>query len=195
MDEIKPRSLRRWSRIPRIPMESRSMLLNSVIHRPHNVFGERQNIGDKYRNVIGIFMNLAMQKQPLPIFGDGSQTRAFSYIEDVASVIARSGFREAAFNQVFNVGADQEYTVLELAEAVSAAMGVELNIRFLRARDEVPHAFSSHVRCREMFGDCLSHIGLKEGLQRMANWARTRGPMSPKEFTEIEIRKNLPEGW
>jgi UDP-glucose 4-epimerase len=169
--------------------------LNFVIHRPHNVFGERQNIGDKYRNVIGIFMNNAMQNKPLPIFGDGSQTRAFSYVDDVANVIAESGFRESAWNQVFNVGADQHYTILELAEAVSKAMNVEANIRFLKPRDEVPHAWSSHERCREMFADCLTNVGLDEGLRRMAAWARGCGPMAPQEFSAIEIRRNLPEGW
>jgi len=66
--------------------------LNYIIFRPHNVYGERQNIGDRYRNVIGIFMNQLMKGEPLTIFGDGKQTRAFSYIDDVAPVIAHSGF-------------------------------------------------------------------------------------------------------
>src|SRR5262249_27124532 len=56
--------------------------LNYIIFRPHNVYGEHQNIGDRYRNVIGIFMNQIMRGQPLTIFGDGSQTRAFTYIDD-----------------------------------------------------------------------------------------------------------------
>ena len=64
--------------------------LNYIIFRPHNVYGERQNIGDKYRNVLGIFMNQILQNKPLTIFGDGEQTRAFSYIGDVAPVIADS---------------------------------------------------------------------------------------------------------
>lgn len=169
--------------------------LNYVIHRPHNVYGERQNIGDKYRNVIGIFMNHAMQNKPLPVFGDGTQTRAFSYVNDVARVIAESGFREAARNQTFNVGSDAHYTVLELAKAVSEAMDVECQIRHLKPRDEVPHAWSRHERCREVFGDCLTNIGLVEGLRRMGDWARRNGPVAPSEFGAIEIRKNLPEGW
>src|ERR1700741_4410465 len=64
--------------------------LNYVIFRPHNVYGEFQNIGDKYRNVVGIFMNQILQGKPLTIFGDGLQQRAFSYIDDVAPVIARA---------------------------------------------------------------------------------------------------------
>ncbi len=64
--------------------------LDYIIFRPHNVYGERQNIGDKYRNVVGIFMNQILQQKPMSVFGDGEQTRAFSYIKDVAPVIARS---------------------------------------------------------------------------------------------------------
>ncbi|MGC8880637.1 MAG: NAD-dependent epimerase/dehydratase family protein, partial [Anaerolineae bacterium] len=70
--------------------------LHYIIFRPHNVYGEHQNIGDKYRNVIGIFMNQILSGQPLTIFGDGEQTRAFSYIDDVAPIIAQSVFNERA---------------------------------------------------------------------------------------------------
>ena len=87
--------------------------LNYVVFRPHNVYGENQNLGDRYRNVIGIFMNQIMQGQPMTIFGDGKQTRAFSYIDDVAPVIAASIARPACYNQVYNVGADKTYSVAE----------------------------------------------------------------------------------
>src|SRR5271166_5081645 len=114
--------------------------LNYVIFRPHNVYGEFQNIGDRYRNVIGIFMNQIMQGQPMTIFGDGTQTRAFSYIDDVAPVIAASIARTNSYNQVFNVGADKPYSVNELATVVSAAMGAQSQIKHLDARNEVVHA-------------------------------------------------------
>ena len=64
--------------------------LNYMIFRPHNVYEERQNIGDPYRNVVGIFMNQIMQGKELTIFGDGMQTRAFSHIDDVAPIIAQA---------------------------------------------------------------------------------------------------------
>src|ERR1700688_2269936 len=75
--------------------------LDYVIFRPHNVYGERQNIGDRYRNVVGIFMNQLLQGKPMSVFGDGEQRRAFSYIGDVAPIIARSIEVPAAFNQTF----------------------------------------------------------------------------------------------
>ena len=86
-----------------------------VIFRPHNVYGPRQNIGDRYRNVIGIFMNQILQGQPMTIFGDGTQTRAFSYVGDVAPIMAEAIERPAAWNNVFNVGADQPFTLNDLA--------------------------------------------------------------------------------
>ena len=80
--------------------------LDYVIFRPHNVYGERQNIADKYRNVVAIFMNQLLQGRPMTVFGDGRQTRAFTYISDVASLIARSVDIPAARNRVFNIGSD-----------------------------------------------------------------------------------------
>jgi UDP-glucose 4-epimerase len=108
--------------------------LNFIIVRPHNVYGERQNIADPYRNVVGIFMNQALSGQPMTIFGDGSQTRAFSYIGDVAPLIARCPLQPAAINQVFNIGADTPCTVLELAHTIAKVLKSEPNIRHLPAR-------------------------------------------------------------
>ncbi len=90
--------------------------LDYTIFRPHNVYGELQNLADPYRNVIGIFMNQLLSGRPMSVFGDGLQTRAFTHIDDVAPVIARSIDVSEAANEVFNVGADTPYTVLDLAQ-------------------------------------------------------------------------------
>jgi len=168
--------------------------LDYVVFRPHNVYGERQNIGDKYRNVIGIFMNQIMQGLPMTVFGDGGQTRAFSHIADVAPVIARSPWVEGARNQVFNVGADRPYTVNELAGVVARAMGVEPRIRHLPARNEVVDAYADHSKSRRVFGE-TEGVTLEDGVGRMAEWAKRAGAKASKEFGEIEVRKNLPPSW
>jgi len=165
-----------------------------IIFRPHNVYGERQNIADKYRNVIGIFMNQAMQGQPMTIFGDGLQTRAFSYIDDVAPVIARAPLLTEAYQQVFNIGADQPVTVLDLAQAVARALGVEPQLCHLPARHEVVHAFAAHDKVRRVFQPDRP-VPLGEGLRRMAHWARQRGPLRPVDFKAIEVSVNLPPSW
>src|ERR1700747_2123434 len=99
--------------------------LEYAIFRPHNVYGERQNIGDRYRNVVGIFMNQLLRGEPMSIFGDGEQQRAFTHINDVTPIIAASVDVSMARNQVFNVGADVPHTVNKLAHIVADAMGAK----------------------------------------------------------------------
>jgi len=168
--------------------------LDYVIFRPHNVYGEYQNIGDRYRNVVGIFMNQILQGKPMTIFGDGNQQRAFSYIGDIAPVIARAPLVKAARTRVFNVGADRPCTVNALARRVAEAMGVEPNIMHLQSRNEVYIAFSDHSACQEVFGP-IQQTSLEEGLNRMVSWVKTVGSRKSKEFKDIEIRRALPPSW
>ncbi|MBN1452879.1 MAG: NAD-dependent epimerase/dehydratase family protein [Anaerolineales bacterium] len=168
--------------------------MHYIVFRPHNVYGERQNIADRYRNVVGIFMNQVMENKPMTIFGDGLQTRAFSYIDDVAPIIARSPMVDQAYQQVFNIGADQPVTVLELAQEVARAFGVEPHIKHLDSRNEVVHAFASHEKVRQVFAPAAP-ISLSDGLQRMARWAQRHGPMQPVTFDNIEVPINLPQSW
>src|SRR5580704_5168268 len=141
--------------------------LDYVIFRPHNVYGERQNIADRYRNVVGIFMNQLMKGEPMSVFGDGSQQRAFTHINDIAPIIAESANVPAARNQIFNVGADVPFTVNELAEVVSSALGVKCDIQHLEARNEVKFAFSDHSKALRVFGKRKATT-LKEGIEGMA---------------------------
>ena len=169
--------------------------LDYIIFRPHNVYGERQNIGDPYRNVVGIFMNQIMQGKQLTLFGDGLQTRAFSHIDDVAPIIARSIDMPETYNQVFNIGADTPYTVKELATIVCRAFGVPENLKFLDARNEVVHAYSDHAKVKKYFGSLINNISLEEGIQRMVADARAKGPRKGKKFENIEVEKNMPPAW
>lgn len=168
--------------------------LNYVIFRPHNVFGPRQNIGDRYRNVIGIFMNQIMQGRPMTVFGDGAQTRAFSYIDDVAPVIADAVTTPACWNQTFNVGADRSWSLLELATRVSAAMGVAADVEHLPARHEVQHAHSTHDKVRRVFG-VRPETTLEDGLSVMAAWVREQGARTSAPFAHLEITRNMPPAW
>jgi UDP-glucose 4-epimerase len=168
--------------------------LDFIIFRPHNVYGERQNIADPYRNVIGIFMNQVMQGLPMSVFGDGQQTRAFSHVDDVAPLIARGPLVCKATNDVFNVGADSPYTIVELATEIARAFGRHCDIRYLDARNEVVHAYSDHSKVREVFNP-PAPIDLATGIQRMVDWVRSHGPAEPVRFDDIEVTKNLPPSW
>jgi UDP-glucose 4-epimerase len=168
--------------------------LDYVIFRPHNVYGERQNIGDKYRNVVGIFMNQILQGKPMTVFGDGKQSRAFSYIGDMTPVMADAIDTEAARNQVFNIGADIPYSVNELALATAVAMEVKPDLQHLPARNEVVHAYSSHEKVVEVFGK-RPLTSLESGLAKMAVWVKEHGARSSQEFENIEVMKNFPKAW
>ncbi|WP_024771464.1 NAD-dependent epimerase/dehydratase family protein [Aquimarina macrocephali] len=168
--------------------------MDYIIFRPHNVYGRHQNIGDKYRNVVGIFMNQILENKPLTIFGDGKQTRAFTHIDDIAPYIASSVTIPEAHNTVFNIGNDAVYSVKELAIAVSNAMQSELNIEQLEKREEVTHAYANHSKFDTVFNP-KKHIDLETGLLEMAKWVKTHGARSSKEFQNIEITKKLPNSW
>jgi UDP-glucose 4-epimerase len=168
--------------------------LSFIVFRPHNVYGERQNIADRYRNVIGIFMNQTLHGQPMTVFGDGMQTRAFSHVDDVAPVIAHSPLVAEAYDRVFNIGADTPYTILQLAEEVAAAFEKPCEVERLPSRNEVVHAFSDHSQVRAVFAT-PPPIDLHTGVRRMAEWVRARGPMTPVRFSDIEVREKLPAGW
>lgn len=168
--------------------------LNYIVFRPHNVYGENQNIGDRYRNVIGIFMNQVMQGKPMTIFGDGLQTRAFSYIDDVAPTIANSVNVREALGEVINIGADTPYSVKYLAEVVAQAFGEVPRIQYLPPRNEVVDAYSDHTKAERLFGR-RAVVNLEEGIARMAEWVRKVGARKSQEFENIEVRFNLPPSW
>jgi len=119
------------------------------IVRPHNVVGIRQNIWDRYRNVLGIFVRRVLEGEPITIFGDGSQLRAFSDVkymmEPMIQLISDHD------SQTFNIGLDQPVSVLHLARVVQEAAkrrGFESEIEFLPARHEVQYAYSDHASAK-----------------------------------------------
>ena len=168
--------------------------LEYVVFRPHNVYGEKQNIGDRYRNVVGIFMNQLLRDEPMTIFGDGTQQRAFTHISDVAPLIADSVNVPAARNQIFNVGADVPYTVNALARCVADAMRKECRLRYLEARNEVKIAFSDHNKAERVFGK-RNKVTLEDGLRATAEWVAKHGARESSIFSNIEIAKNMPRSW
>lgn len=168
--------------------------LDYVIFRPHNVYGERQNLSDPYRNVIGIFINLLMQDKALTVFGDGSQTRAFSYILDIVKSIATAPNNKNALNETFNIGSDHEISLNALAQILASEFGLTPQITYLEERNEVKHAFACHDKLHKVFGK-FPETPLEKGVKKMIEWAEIEGIKSSKPFENIEIYKNLPSHW
>lgn len=168
--------------------------LEHTIFRPHNLYGPFQSMRDRYRNVVGIFLNQAMRGQALTIFGDGSQTRAFTYAGDVAPLMAESAWSESARNVTLNVGGDDAYTVLDLARAVLEVTGSAAGLAHVAARNEVAHAYSDHTRFRDLLGSPPT-TSLADGLAQTWAWARTLGPSETPPFPAIELEQGLPPTW
>ena len=168
--------------------------LNYTIFRPHNVYGPHQNINDPYRNVIGIFMNKLLKEEDLPVFGDGNQKRAFTYIDDVASYIAQSVIMEAACNEIFNIGSDEIHSINELVRVIGSVMDKNVSIQYLPQREEVVESFADLAKYNHIFQP-YSSTSLEYGLQKMAQWVTNNFLSNESTAIAIEVEKNLPDFW
>ena len=168
--------------------------LQYTIVRPHNVVGVYQNVWDKYRNVIGIFIRRALNKEPILIYGDGTQTRAFS---DVAFYMSPFEKLIDNFNdETFNIGADKFYSinhVAEMVQAVSQRYGIEAKIEHKEKREEVKHAFCDHKKAKKLlhFKDdtCLENLIIK-----MFEWVKSEPNRKVKKM-KYEIEKGIYSYW
>ncbi|MCR9291569.1 MAG: NAD-dependent epimerase/dehydratase family protein [bacterium] len=170
---------------------------NYTILRPHNVFGPKQNIADPFRNVVGIFFRCIQAGLPLPVFGDGSQSRNFSYIDVVAKCIAACAEQTQARNQIFNVGGDEVMTVLDLARCVQRITGKDTGIQHLAERQEVKHAIADHRKVRSVFPEVFeAGLSIEAGLEQTAEFLRQRAiPKKTSCPAPIEILDRLPPSW
>ena len=168
--------------------------LRYVLFRPHNVYGAHQNIGDPYRNVLGIFMAQILRGEPLTIFGDGEQSRAFTHVDDVAPHVAGCVDNPGAWNEVFNIGADKPYTINHMAEVVSRAFSIPLSVHRLPSRNEVTHVYASHDKVREVLG-ANPTVDLETGVARMADWVRRVGMRVSRTLDSVEVPTGLPSCW
>lgn len=166
-----------------------------VIIRPHNVYGPRQNIADAYRNVLGIWMNRILRAVPPIIYGDGEQTRAFSYIEDVNPAMANAGFFKEAVGQIINVGCDEVVSINKACSIVLEAMSSNLKPVYMEERPgEVKHAYCTVEKSMKLLQYDTKH-SLKEGVTEMAKWAKQFGPQEPTYTLPLEITKKAPKVW
>lgn len=159
-----------------------------VIARPHNVYGPRQNMSDPYRNVVTIWMNNILRKQPITIYGDGSMKRCFSYIDDVIEPLYKCGFEDVA-GMTFNIGSDTSSTLTDLSEAIGTKDVVYLPKR----EQEVQDAIADHTLCKKYLG--YHETPLKEGIEKTWEWARGQGPQDPL-YTQMELESyKVPQNW
>ncbi len=167
--------------------------LDYCIIRPHNVYGINQNIWDKYRNVLGIWMYYHLNGKPLSIFGDGTQVRAFSYIDDSLLPLWNAAISDKASKQIINLGGIKEYSINEAAEILIDVMGGG-TIEFHEKRHEVHVAIPTYQKSIDLL-DFEHKTDLHEGLTKMWNWAK-KVPMKDRfVWQNYEIEKGIYSFW
>jgi UDP-glucose 4-epimerase len=167
--------------------------LDWCIIRPHNVYGIKQNIWDKYRNVLGIWMFQHLNEEPMTIFGDGEQTRAFSYIDDSLAPLWRAAIEPNASKEIINLGGIEEYSINEANKILREILGSS-NVIYKEARHEVKNSIPTFQKSVDILG--FEHkTSLREGLTNMWEWAQQQPQRERFVWPSYELEKGIYSFW
>lgn len=176
---------------------------NYVIIRPHNVYGPKQNMADPYRNVIAIFINCLLNNKNFYIYGDGTQKRAFTYIDDFTPYMLKSGFSNKVDGKIINIGPTKEYSINQVAKIILEVFFPDGKIpkhllpKYVPIRpQEVKEAFCTNTVAELLLGYKTS-ISLEKGIEDMIAWAKKFGPQKFRYLkTGLELENvNMPKTW
>jgi len=167
--------------------------LDWCIIRPHNVYGTKQNIWDKYRNVLGIWMYQYMNNEPMVIFGDGLQTRAFSFIDDILPCMWNAAELSTASKQIINVGGKYHTNIKTACDILQKVIG-EGEIVFKESRHEVKNAYVTWQKSVDILGYNEKH-NLEQGIYKMWNWAKTQPMRKRFEWNQFELNNGIYSYW
>jgi UDP-glucose 4-epimerase len=167
--------------------------LDWCIIRPHNVYGVKQNVWDKYRNVLGIWMYQHTIKEPMTIFGDGTQTRAFSYIDDSLEPLWKASQDIRASKQIINLGGIKEYSINEANEILREVVGGG-EVKYFEGRHEVKHSIPTWQKSIDLL-DFEHKTDLKEGLTKMWEWVQTQPVRERFVWPFYELDKGIYSFW
>ena len=135
-----------------------------------NVFGPGEVPG-KYRNVIPNFMYWAMNGQALPITGDGSETRDWTYVDDIVNGLLAMGIKEKAIGEAINLGSATETHVIDMANMVNDLTGNTADIAYTERRNwDVKHRLLSSIDKAEKILDYKPQTSFKDGLKNVQEW-------------------------
>jgi nucleoside-diphosphate-sugar epimerase len=145
--------------------------LETVSLRYFNVFGPRQDPGSQYSGVVSRFISaLCSDEQPV-IFGDGEQSRDFTYIENVVAANLKATTTTLGVGKVINVATGDRITLNQLLTELKDLVGKpEVNVEYRESRvGDVRHSLADTTRARELLG-YEPTVGLREGLKRTIDW-------------------------
>lgn len=167
--------------------------LDWCIFRPHNVYGVGQNIWDKYRNVLGIWMYQHLNGKPMTVYGDGNQTRAFSYVDDCIPYFWMGATDERASKQIFNIGGDDHISINDACNLLIDVIGSGSKVH-MQERHEVKHAWVTHDKIKSVL-DFESKTTMRDGLAKMWEWAKTQPKREQKLWSKYELNKGIYDYW
>lgn len=167
--------------------------LDWCIIRPHNVYGIKQNIWDKYRNVLGIWMYQHLNNEEMTIFGDGEQKRAFSYIDDCLESIWKSSYQENCSKQIINLGGTKFYTINEANHILKEVMNGGETI-YKQKRHEVKDAHPTWQKSVDLLG-YQDKTNLYDGLSKMWEWAKIQPKRERFVWENYEINNGIYSFW
>jgi UDP-glucose 4-epimerase len=171
--------------------------MDYVILVPHNIIGPRQKYDDPFRNVASIMINRMLQgKQPI-VYGDGSQMRCFSFMQDVIDPLMIACETDVVDGQTVNIGPDEEFiTINELAKVIAKILDFELDPIYMPGRpQEVKHANCSADKARTLLNYKTSTT-LEQGLTELAGWIKIKGARPFNYHLPLEfITEKTPKTW
>jgi UDP-glucose 4-epimerase len=162
----------------------------TVVIRPFNTYGPRSHHEGDSGEVIPKFLLRCLAGQPMVIFGDGTQTRDFTYVSDSAAGIILAGEHENAVGDTINLGFGSEVTINDLARQIAAATGRPDAVvqHDIPRPGDVLRLYADMTHARESVGYAPT-ITLSEGLTRLLAWYREQGA-SPEQLLENEVLHN-----
>jgi len=166
----------------------------TVVVRPFNSFGPRCHHEGDSGEVIPKFMLRCLTGEPMMIFGDGFQTRDFTFVEDTARGILLAGFSEDAVGRTFNLGQGREISITDLAQEVSTVVGRgKADVVHMDSRPgDVMRLYADSTRADSLLG-FSPKVSLGEGLERLMKWYGDSG-RSPEELLRDEVVQSWEPG-
>ena len=167
---------------------------------PHNVAGPRQNMADPYRNVLAIWINRIRKDLPPLVYGEGTQRRAFSHIDDIIPCCVKASEPGIADGEIINIGSARYVTILEAARLTLALMEktgrTRLSPQFVPERPrEVKEAYCSIEKSQRLLG-FQDKKTLADIINDMISYSYLLGEAKePRYLPSVEIEKGCPEVW
>lgn len=162
----------------------------TVVVRPFNTYGPRSHHEGDSGEVIPKFLLRCLAGRPMVVFGDGTQSRDFTYVSDTAHGILLAGEHPSAVGETINIGSGSEVTVNDLVKRVALEVGrLDATVEYDRPRPgDVSRLVADVARARTLLG-YEPKVSLSEGLQRLLQWYRDQNK-SPEELLEQEVVRN-----